>query len=48
MRELPLSSARQIAKSEYWDRYQCDQFGDAIGFAVFDAAYNGGAPAQWL
>jgi len=48
MRELPQSTARQIAKSEYWDRYQCDQFGDAVGFAVFDAAYNGGAPAQWL
>ena len=48
MRQLPLTTARSIAKSEYWDRYQCDQFAPAIGYQVFDAAYNGGMPVRWL
>ena len=48
MRTLPLTTARSIAKSEYWDRFKCDQFPYAIGYQVFDAAYNGGRPAQWL
>lgn len=48
MRQLPIDTAKAIAKSEYWDRYQCDQFDPAIGYQVFDAAYNGGHPAQWL
>lgn len=48
MRQLPLATARSIAKAEYWDRYQCDQFAPAIGYQVFDAAYNGGMPVRWL
>lgn len=48
MRQLPLASARAIAKSEYWDRFQCDQFAPAVGYQVFDTAYNGGHPVQWL
>lgn len=48
MRNLPLATARSIAKSEYWDRYQCDQFAPAVGYQVFDAAYNGGMPVRWL
>ncbi len=48
MHALPLDLAKQIAKSEYWDRFLCDQFDGAIGYQVFDAAYNGGHPAQWL
>jgi lysozyme family protein len=48
MRELPQEFARQIAKTEYWNPYQCDQFDPRIGFQVFDAAYNGGEPARWL
>ena len=48
MKLLPLASAKSIAKSEYWDRYQCDQFPYAIAFQVFDTAYNGGKPVQWL
>lgn len=48
VRQLPLDTARAIAKSEYWDRYQCDQFAPAIGYQVFDTAYNGGHPVQWL
>lgn len=48
MKDLPLDTAKQIAKTNYWDPYQCDQFDPRIGFQVFDAAYNGGHPAQWL
>lgn len=48
MRDLPRDTAKQIAKSEYWDRYQCDQFDPHIGFQIFDAAYNGGPAAHWL
>jgi len=48
MRALPLSFAKAVAKKDYWDKYQCDQFAPAIGFAVFDCAYNGGHPVQWL
>jgi lysozyme family protein len=48
MRELPLSFAKAVAKADYWDAFKCDQFDPAIGFAVFDCAYNGGHPAQWL
>lgn len=48
MQLLPLATAQAIAKARYWDAYQCDQFDPRIGFNVFDAAYNGGHPAQWL
>jgi lysozyme family protein len=48
MKSLPLSTAKTIAKSEYWDKYQCDQFDARIGYQVFDAAFNGGHPALWL
>jgi lysozyme family protein len=48
MKLLPLSFAKAIAKVEYWDKYLCDQFDPRIGFVVFDAAFNGGHPAQWL
>jgi lysozyme family protein len=48
MQALPLSTAQAIAKAKYWDAYQCDQFDPRVGFNVFDAAYNGGHPAQWL
>ena len=48
MRNLPFDLAKRIAKSEYWDKFQCDQFDPRIGYLVFDAAYNGGHPIQWL
>lgn len=48
MYQLPIASARSIAKSEYWDRYQCDQFPSVIAYQIFDTAYNGGKPIQWL
>lgn len=48
MKDLPLATAKAIAKKFYWDPCQCDQFDPRVGFQVFDAAYNGGHPAQWL
>lgn len=48
MKDLPLATAKAIAKKFYWDPCQCDQFDARIAFQVFDAAYNGGHPAQWL
>ena len=48
MHVLPLATAQAIAKSQYWDKYQCDQFDARLAFQVLDAAYNGGHPAQWL
>lgn len=48
MKSLTLDRAKIIAKTQYWDKFQCDQFDPRIGFQIFDAAYNGGKPAQWL
>lgn len=48
MQDLPLGTAKAIAKKNYWDPYQCDQFDPRVAFQLFDAAYNGGRPAQWL
>lgn len=45
---LTYPQAQALAKQHYWDPYQCDQFDVRIGYLVFDAAYNGGHPAQWL
>jgi len=48
MQDLPLETAKAIAKAQYWDVYSCDNFDHRIAFQVFDAAYNGGHPALWL
>jgi lysozyme family protein len=48
MQAMTLSTAQAIAKAWYWNPYQCDQFDPRVAFNVFDAAYNGGRPAQWL
>jgi lysozyme family protein len=48
MRNLPLSTAKAIAKAKYWDVYRCDELDPRIGFQVFDAAYNGGYVVKWL
>ena len=48
MHAVPLTLAKTIAKTDYWDKFQCDQFDPRIGYLVFDAAFNGGHPAQWL
>lgn len=50
MRDLPLATAKQIAKREYWDAVNADQLPEAVRFAVFDAAYNSGPKRaiKWL
>lgn len=48
MKDLPLETAKAIARKFYWDPFQCDQFDERVAFQVFDASYNGGHPAQWL
>jgi lysozyme family protein len=48
MRDLPQSTAKAIAKSQYWDKIHGDDFPPTISFQLFDAIYNGGKPAQWL
>lgn len=48
MRDLPLSTAKQIAKAKYWDVNQCDQLPYPIAYQVFDTAYNGGYAIRWL
>lgn len=48
MNLLPQAIAKAIAKKVYWDPYSLDQLPYAIAFQVFDTAYNGGRPVQWL
>lgn len=47
MRDLPLETARAIAKSVYWDPYYLDQFDPRVAFQIFDVAYNGGKGIAW-
>ena len=50
MRELPLATAKEIAKTKYWNSCQCDSMPDALRYPLFDAAYHSG-PSQsikWL
>ena len=50
MRDLPLSVAISIYRSDYWEPIKADQLPDHLRFHVFDAAVNSG-PGQairWL
>lgn len=48
MKDLPLSVAEEIAKAHYWTPFACDLYPAPIAFQIFDTAYNGGHPIQWL
>lgn len=48
MKDFPEASAKEIAQSLYWSPFGCDFFPLSIAFQVFDTAYNGGHPIQWL
>ena len=48
MKVLPEATAKEIAQSLYWTPFGCDFFPLPIAFQVFDTAYNGGHPIQWL
>ncbi|PAT39152.1 hypothetical protein CK623_11355 [Vandammella animalimorsus] len=42
MRSLSREQAREIYRSQYWQRAQADRYHGAIGFQLFDAAVNHG------
>lgn len=50
MRDLPLETAKAIARGEYWDAVKADALPAAVRFDVFDAAYNSGVTqaSKWL
>lgn len=48
MRDLPLETAKVIAKKMYWDPLHLDQFDPRVAFQIFDANYNGGHPVIWM
>ena len=50
MRDMPLSFAKQVYKTMYWDTCRCDAMPDVLRYPLFDAAVNSG-PGQaikWL
>jgi lysozyme family protein len=47
MRQLPLSTARSIAKAVYWDSLGCDDYDNRVSVLLFDTLYNGGRPVLW-
>lgn len=48
MRDLPVETAKDIAKKLYWDPLQLDRFDSRVAFQIFDANYNGGHPVIWM
>jgi len=50
MKDLPLETAKEIAKAEYWDPCGGDDLPGKLDFTVFDAAYNSGVSRakEWL
>ncbi|KND61206.1 putative secretion activating protein [Candidatus Burkholderia verschuerenii] len=48
MRNLPLATAMQIARTKYWDPLQLDAFDPRVAFQIFDANYNGGFVVLWM
>lgn len=47
MRDMPLSTARTIAKTTYWDSLGCDTYDHRVAALLFDALYNGGRVIVW-
>ena len=43
MRDLPLGTAKAIARTQYWNPAHCDDCPDGIRFDMLDMAYNSGA-----
>jgi lysozyme family protein len=42
MKDLPLATAKDIAKAEYWTPAHCDELPEALRFDMLDLAYNSG------
>lgn len=47
MKDLPLETAKSIAKKVYWDPLHLDEFDGRIAFQMLDANYNGGYTVRW-
>jgi lysozyme family protein len=47
MRDLPIDTAKSIAKQSYWDPLHLDEFDPRVAFQMFDANYNGGQVVRW-
>ena len=51
MRDMPKETARDIAKTQYWDILNLDAvaaIAPSIAKEMFDTLYNGGEPGKWL
>ena len=48
MKDLPLETAKQIAKEKYWDPLHLDELDPRVAFQIFDANYNGGLVVLWM
>lgn len=51
MKDLPVETALEIAKTQYWDVLNLDRvaaLSQPIAEELFDTLYNGGEPGQWL
>lgn len=51
MIDLPIDTAREIAKTQYWDILNLDRvdaLAPSVALEIFDTVYNGGEPGQWL
>lgn len=51
MHHLPLETAMDIAKTQYWDVLNLDRVAALsleVALEMFDTLYNGGEPGQWL
>ncbi|ASW01810.1 glycoside hydrolase family 108 protein [Paraburkholderia aromaticivorans] len=48
MKDLPLDTAKQIAKQKYWDPLHLDELDPRVAFQIFDANYNGGLVVLWM
>lgn len=51
MKDLPEETAKEIAKTQYWDVLNLDAVAAVslpVALEMFDTLYNGGEPGQWL
>lgn len=48
MQDLPLPTAKDIAKRCYWDTLSLDHFDIRVAFSIFDTNYNGGHTVIWM
>lgn len=47
MKDLPQTTAKEIARKVYWDPLSLDLFNPIIAFQILDSNYNGGQTVHW-